>query len=228
MDQRARAVLWARGILADPNVALVGMTWDREVHGFRFRVETLQGQVLAERLLPRIAGRSRLGVDRDDMPSWAHDETDHLSWSERRLIQAPLANPIQAYREICREAGTFFVRCGPEVSDGDDLAAQYRHFLAQPDLQRANEGPGVDWRKSPRTTGSVLDALRDVIREMAQADLSDDEIRRAKRRPRTPPLSGYAERVRPSRQRQGLACPPELGMRLYASGATLFPNGGVG
>ncbi|MET7998103.1 hypothetical protein ABZU76_45195 [Amycolatopsis sp. NPDC005232] len=134
-----------------------------------------------------------------------------------------------------RQAGALIpLRPGISVREGDDFGHRSRDFAAQALPPRKpplsvnhllvnDHYVGVDWRKSPRSTGEVLDAMREVLREMAATHLSDEEIRRAKRRPRKPRFTGYEERLQQSRERSRPAGPLEVAQRLYAADSVRLP-----
>lgn len=70
-------MLKAGEIVVDPETVLVAMTWDRELQGYPFRMETFGGEVVLERVLPYIAGAALLSTTTtttiDDLPSWVSD-----------------------------------------------------------------------------------------------------------------------------------------------------------
>ncbi|KFU75735.1 hypothetical protein SAMN04489729_4521 [Amycolatopsis lurida] len=189
-DTRVRAVLKAGEIVADPNTVLVAMTWDRELQGYPFRMETFGGELVLERVLPYIAGAALLKATVDDLPSWVSD-SQNLACVEKRLIEAPEAHPLGAFRKLLRAGGQVLADGDLTSRDGDDLVGLYRAFIGRPDASVGHDMPTVSWKKSTRTAADVIDRVRDVLREMAAVLLTDDEIRRATRPKRVPRSKRY-------------------------------------
>lgn len=179
-DTRVRAVLKAREIVDDPDTVLVAMMWDRELQGYPFRMETFGGELVLERVLPYIAGAALLSTTVDDLPSWVSD-SQNLACVGKRLIEAPEADPMGAFRKLLRAGGQVFADGDLTPRDADNLVGLYRAFIGDPDASAGHDMPTVSWKKSTRTAVDVIDGVRDVLREMAAVPLTDDEIKLAKR-----------------------------------------------
>ncbi|WP_215549207.1 hypothetical protein [Amycolatopsis sp. CA-230715] len=220
-DQSFRAVLWARELMLDPATVLVGTSWDREIQGYRLRVETFSSDVVVDRLLPRLERHIQTQKLVKYLPSWVSDPDAH-TWTTSRIIEAPIAHAVAAYRDLLRAVSADTSCHAPNVHKKDNFSRRYTEFiqpLAAPDTAPV---PGYADAEPvrPHTSQSaadVIEQMRTVLREMGDTALTEEQIKRAKRRPRQPKLNGV-ERIRRDRLRATAnpdGNPSLLASRLY-------------
>ncbi|MBP2180130.1 hypothetical protein [Amycolatopsis magusensis] len=225
VDDSFRSALWSREILADPDTALVAMTWDRESQGYPFRVETVAGDVVLERVLPYVTGAPLLNATANDLPSWVNDPAG-LVIADRRIIEAPSVHAVAAYRKLLGASDLDLRGINIAPRDEDNLARRYHRYANHPDRRHLFDGAtrantaSVDWKRSLLTAAQVIEQIRQVLFEMARCPLSPDEVKRAKRLPRVPRSRASRRSVFRDVMLDVLEQNAGLGVRLYHPGAS--------